>query len=104
MLIVDPPRRGLFPDLISDLCRSPDPNQPCIDRIDHLTPEYGQRPKPINPVNIVATLIYVSCGFDALARDTDRLLSSGGGAGNSDGQLWDTCCFRGAITSRPLLY
>ena len=30
-------------------------------------------------MNNVTTLIYVSCGFDALARDTDRLLSLGGG-------------------------
>ena len=41
--------------------------------------EYGKRPKSINPVNNVTTLIYVSCGFDALARDTDLLLSLGGG-------------------------
>ena len=32
-------------------------------------------------MNNVTTLIYVSCGFDVLARDTDRLLSFGGGGG-----------------------
>ena len=41
-------------------------------------PEHGERPKSINLVNNVTTLIYVSCGFDALDRDTYRLLSWGG--------------------------
>jgi hypothetical protein len=33
----------------------------------------------VNWVNNVDTLVYVSCGFDALARDTEQLLSSNGG-------------------------
>ena len=79
MLMVDPPCRGLCPNVLSDLCRYPNPNQTHINHIYHLPPKYGQRPKLINLVNDVTTLIYVSCGFDALARDTDRLLSLGGG-------------------------
>ena len=76
---IRPPRRGLCPKVFSYLCRYLNPNQPRVHRIDHLPPKYGQRPKSINPVNNINTLIYVSCGFDVLDRDTYRLLSLGGG-------------------------
>ena len=33
----------------------------------------------VNWTNDVQTLVYVSCGFDALARDAEKLLSSEGG-------------------------
>lgn len=48
VLIVDPPRKGLEPEVLQSLC----------DRKQSLT-------------NSVKRLIYVSCGFEALKRDAD---------------------------------
>ena len=79
LIVEPPPRRGLCPDILSKLCRYLNPNQTRVGCIGHLPPEYGQRLESINQVNGVTTLIYVSCGFDALARDIYRLLSLGGG-------------------------
>lgn len=75
ILIVDPPRKGLEDEVLEELCKPFNPNQPCVESPDMLTvPDYL-----VHLTNDVRTLIYVSCGFDALARDAEKLLSSGGG-------------------------
>ena len=75
ILIVDPPRKGLEDYVLDELCKPFNPKQPCVESSDMLTvPDHL-----VNWVNDVQTLIYVSCGFDALARDCEKLLSSGGG-------------------------
>lgn len=75
ILIVDPPRKGLEDDVLDELCKPFNPKQQCVESIDMLTvPDHM-----VNWVNDVQTLLYVSCGFDALARDCEKLLSSGGG-------------------------
>jgi len=75
ILIVDPPRRGLEDEVLEELCKPFNPKQPGVESPNMLTiPDYL-----VNWTNDVETLIYVSCGFDALARDTEKLLSSGGG-------------------------
>lgn len=75
VLIVDPPRKGLEDAVLEELCKPFNPKQPCVESTDMLTiPDYS-----VNWANDVQTLIYVSCGFDALARDAEKLLSSGGG-------------------------
>ena len=75
IMIVDPPRRGLEDEVLDELCKAYNPNQPCVESTVMLTvPDYS-----VNWANDVQTLIYVSCGFDALARDCEKLLSSGGG-------------------------
>lgn len=75
ILIVDPPRKGLEDEVLDELCKPFNPNQPCVESpvMLHL-PHYS-----VNWTNDVQTLIYVSCGFDALARDCEKLISSGGG-------------------------
>jgi 23S rRNA (uracil1939-C5)-methyltransferase len=74
ILIVDPPRKGLEDEVLEELCKPLEPNQPYVESATLLTiPD-----ERVNWVNDVQTLIYVSCGFDALARDCDRLLSSRG--------------------------
>ena len=75
VLIVDPPRRGLEDEVLDELCKPYDPDQPYVESATILTiPD-----ESVNWANDVQTLIYVSCGFDALARDCDRLLSSNAG-------------------------
>ena len=75
VLIVDPPRKGLEDEVLEELCKPYNGNQPCVESPDLLTvPDYL-----VNWTNDVQTLIYVSCGFDALARDCEKLLASGGG-------------------------
>jgi tRNA/tmRNA/rRNA uracil-C5-methylase (TrmA/RlmC/RlmD family) len=75
VLIVDPPRRGLEDEVLDELCKPFNPKQPCVESPTVLTvPD-----ELVNWTNDVQTLIYVSCGFDALARDCDKLLSSRGG-------------------------
>jgi hypothetical protein len=67
--------QALEDDVLDELCKPFNPKQPCVESSDMLTvPDYL-----VNWVNDVQTLIYVSCGFDALARDCEKLLSSGGG-------------------------
>lgn len=72
VLIVDPPRKGLEEEVLEELCKPYEPNQPYVESATMLSiPD-----ERVNWVNDVQTLIYVSCGFDALASDCDRLLSS----------------------------
>jgi len=73
VLIVDPPRKGLEDEVLIQLCKPPNPNQEYTE-----DPTYLTAPRhTVNWANDVRKLIYVSCGFDALARDSDRLLSQG---------------------------
>jgi tRNA/tmRNA/rRNA uracil-C5-methylase (TrmA/RlmC/RlmD family) len=76
VLIVDPPRKGLDEPVIQQLCQPYNANQPYVESptmLSHLARH------TINWTNDVRTLIYVSCGFDALARDCDQILSSSAG-------------------------
>ena len=54
--LVDPPRKGLAPELLAALCDDPRRGGPCAS---------------------VRTLLYVSCGFPALTHDLDALLAAG---------------------------
>ena len=75
ILIVDPPRKGLDEGVLVELCKPFNPDQPYTESTSFLMiPDYQ-----VNWTNDVRTLIYVSCGFDALARDAERLLSSNAG-------------------------
>jgi tRNA/tmRNA/rRNA uracil-C5-methylase (TrmA/RlmC/RlmD family) len=75
VLIVDPPRKGLEDEVLDELCKPFNIDQPSVDDATFLSmPE-----EKIHWTNDVQILVYVSCGFDALARDCDRLLSSNGG-------------------------
>ncbi len=56
VIVVDPPRKGLEGALLDVLC--------------------GKHGTTVLPARC-QTLIYLSCGFDALQRDCDALLSSG---------------------------
>jgi tRNA/tmRNA/rRNA uracil-C5-methylase (TrmA/RlmC/RlmD family) len=76
VLIVDPPRKGLDEVVLQQLCQKINGKQLYVEKptlIAHL-PRHT-----INWTNDVRTLIYVSCGFDALARDLDGLLTSNAG-------------------------
>jgi tRNA/tmRNA/rRNA uracil-C5-methylase (TrmA/RlmC/RlmD family) len=76
VLIVDPPRKGLDEVVLQQLCQKINGKQLYTEKptlIAHL-PRHT-----INWTNDVRTLIYVSCGFDALARDLDGLLTSNAG-------------------------
>jgi tRNA/tmRNA/rRNA uracil-C5-methylase (TrmA/RlmC/RlmD family) len=75
VLIVDPPRKGLEDEVVAELCKPFDPDQPYAESPTYLTRADDQ----VNWTNDVQTLIYVSCGFDALARDCDKLLNSRAG-------------------------
>ncbi|GAX12257.1 methyltransferase-like protein 6 [Fistulifera solaris] len=75
VLIVDPPRKGLEAEVLDELCKPFNSNQPYVERSTFLT----MFDDKVNWVNDVETLIYVSCGFDALARDCECLLSSPAG-------------------------
>ena len=70
VLVVDPPRKGLEEEVLHELCKPFNPKQPYAETSTFLSISDDQ----INWANDVQTLIYVSCGFDALARDADRLL------------------------------
>ena len=74
VMIVDPPRKGLEDDVLDELCKPFNPDQPYVDSASLLT----MADEKVNWANDIQTLIYVSCGFDALARDCERLLSSQG--------------------------
>ncbi len=75
VLIVDPPRKGLKDDMFKDLRKPFDPNQPYAESPTYLSHSDDK----VNWTNDVQPLIYVSCGFDALARDCDKLLNSRAG-------------------------
>lgn len=75
VLIVDPPRKGLEDDVLEELCKPFNDRQPNVESSNMMTlPDYH-----VNWTNDVQTLVYVSCGFDALARDAEKLLSSPAG-------------------------
>jgi 23S rRNA (uracil1939-C5)-methyltransferase len=75
VLIVDPPRKGLEEDVLNELCKPIDQYQSSVDDISMLTiPDDTAR-----WTNDVRTLIYVSCGFEALTSDAERLLTSSAG-------------------------
>jgi len=75
VLVVDPPRKGLDEGVLEQLCKPHNPKQEYTE--DPLFLD-GKRHN-INWVNSVHTLIYVSCGFDALTHDCDELLSGNAG-------------------------
>jgi len=75
VLIVDPPRKGLEDEVTNELCKPFNSNQPYAESATLLE----MREDRINWANDVNTLIYVSCGFDALAKDTEKLLTGRGG-------------------------
>jgi 23S rRNA (uracil1939-C5)-methyltransferase len=75
VLIVDPPRKGLEDEVVEELCKPFDPDQPYAESPTYLT----RSDDKVSWTNDVQTLIYVSCGFDALARDTEKLLNSRAG-------------------------
>jgi len=75
VLVVDPPRKGLEDDVLKELCKAFNPNQPQVESSKVLTIADDM----VNWTNDVQTLVYVSCGFDALVSDCDQLLSSQGG-------------------------
>jgi len=75
VLLVDPPRKGLEEEVLAELCKPFNLNQPFVESPTLL----ALSDEAVNWANDVKTLVYVSCGFDALARDCDRLLSSAGG-------------------------
>lgn len=75
VMIVDPPRKGLSDEVLDELCKPYNPDQGYVESVSLLSiPD-----EVVNWANDVQTLIYVSCGFDALARDTERLLTGRGG-------------------------
>lgn len=75
VLIVDPPRKGLQQDVLSELSKPFNPNQDFVEDKEFLSYDDDQ----INWTNDVKTLIYVSCGFDALTADCEHLLRSNAG-------------------------
>lgn len=75
VMIVDPPRRGLEGEVLDELCKPFNLMQDYVESKALLTIS----DEKVNWTNDVEMLIYVSCGFDALARDCERLLSSRGG-------------------------
>jgi tRNA/tmRNA/rRNA uracil-C5-methylase (TrmA/RlmC/RlmD family) len=75
VLIVDPPRKGLEDEVIEELCKSFNAFQDYVETKTMMTIPDDK----VNWTNDVETLVYVSCGFDALARDCERLLSSRAG-------------------------
>lgn len=76
VLIVDPPRKGLDEPVLKQLCMPINKNQPYTETAAELSDLPNHL---INWANDVRTLIYVSCGFDALARECDQLLKSNAG-------------------------
>jgi len=75
VIIVDPPRKGLEPEVLDELCKGINKDQDYVEDISMFTtPDHLA-----NWANDAQCLIYVSCGFDALARDAERLLTSNAG-------------------------
>jgi tRNA/tmRNA/rRNA uracil-C5-methylase (TrmA/RlmC/RlmD family) len=75
VLVVDPPRKGLEYEVLEELCKPFNPSQDYVETKTMLTIPDDK----VNWTNDAEILIYVSCGFDALARDSERLLSSRAG-------------------------
>jgi 23S rRNA (uracil1939-C5)-methyltransferase len=75
VLIVDPPRKGLEDEVLEELCKPINKKQDPVESSDLLSIS----DELVNWTNDATTLIYVSCGFDALARDCETLLSSRAG-------------------------
>jgi 23S rRNA (uracil1939-C5)-methyltransferase len=75
VLIVDPPRKGLDEEVLVELCKPINPTQDDSWETPTILPIPDEK---VNWVNSVKTLIYVSCGFEALTRDCDRLFSNRG--------------------------
>jgi len=73
VIMVDPPRKGLDEAVLEQLCKPHNPNQLYAENPTLLThlPRHT-----VNWTNDARSLIYVSCGFDALARDCDKLVGS----------------------------
>jgi len=80
VLVVDPPRKGLDEPVLQQLCLPRNSKQPYAEKANMLS---HLARHTVNWTNDVETLIYVSCGFDALARDLDQLLRS-----SSDSSGW----------------
>ena len=78
VLIVDPPRKGLEEQVLQELCKPINRNQPYVESASAL---WLEDEATINWANDVRTLIYVSCGFDALAKDAEALLFSSSSSG-----------------------
>jgi hypothetical protein len=74
VLIVDPPRKGLEDFVLTELCKARNPSQPYAETSVFLAMDDAD----VNWTNDVQTLVYVSCGFEALSRDCERLLNSAG--------------------------
>jgi 23S rRNA (uracil1939-C5)-methyltransferase len=75
VIIVDPPRKGLEEEVLDELCKEVNKNQDYVESPNLLTtPD-----RLVNWVNDAKFLIYVSCGFDALTRDAERILTSNAG-------------------------
>lgn len=79
--LVDPPRKGLDAALLDALCESPS-GASAMGRdgqaATQTSPAAASSPEEQeNPCAGLRTLIYVSCGFPALARDADALLANG---------------------------
>ncbi len=75
VIIVDPPRKGLEDEVLTQLCKPHNPNQEYTE-----DPMFLSGPRhSINWTNDAHTLIYVSCGFDALASNCDKLLKGNAG-------------------------
>jgi len=75
VIIVDPPRKGLEAEVLDVLCKEVNKGQDYVEDISMLT----MQDHMANWANDARLLIYVSCGFDALARDAERLLTSNAG-------------------------
>lgn len=75
VLIVDPPRKGLDDVVVEELCKPFNPKQAYVESTALLDiPD-----ESVHWMNDLKTLIYVSCNFDSLARDCDRLLHGAAG-------------------------
>jgi 23S rRNA (uracil1939-C5)-methyltransferase len=75
VMIVDPPRKGLDEEVLYELCKQYNPKQPYVESSTFLTIPDDK----VNWCNDIRTLIYVSCGFEALARDCEKIVSSSAG-------------------------
>lgn len=75
VLVLDPPRKGLEEDVLTELCKPVNPHQEYVEHDSQLFMEEEK----VNWTNDLKTIVYVSCGFEALARDAELLLRSRAG-------------------------